>query len=609
MKFFDSTDLDGRTVRRQLSYAGIFLILIFVFSGNPACAEEIRSFTADLTVNHDGNLRVKEDIVVDFGNFVRHGLRRFIPITYNRGAGTYTLRLDVAGVTDDSNNPLTYRVDNTGPDVSLRIGDPYKIVTGVQSYSITYDVRKAINFFGSGPELYWNVNGTRWPWAIDKCVARFHPPFGVTPSQIHIAAYQGVMHSTVHARIVSQDSKGIVIEADHLKPGENLTVVYGLPEGSIKRPSLLDDVFIFIGDWLGLFLWPALTGIVLYLFWSFYGRDEKRVASIGVEWTPPPDLTPAEVGTLVDESVDTPDILSTLVDLASRGYLKIKTIPFDRGFFNLSQKDYQFTKTEPPKPEPKLKPHEQLFLDAVFPTLTNVSTLSDLKGKFALDIPYIRNAIWDSLLTKGMFTRDPETDVATFSAVGVAAIVFGIVLLFISTPGGHATAFGVIISGAMIAFSGKAMPQKTAAGSIAYARCKAFQRFVQTAEKQRIALLAKDDPTIFGRLLPYAMVLGAADKWADAFKDLMIKPPDWYDNSAFSTNTVFSPDIFVYDLGDSMHSISSGFTAAPIGYSGGGDSGGGFGGGSWTTGGGGGFSGFSGGSSGGGFGGGGGGSW
>jgi uncharacterized membrane protein YgcG len=608
MKFFDSTDLPRQTVSRQLTIVGLFLLLAFAASGNAAKAEEIHSFTADLSVNQDGNLKVKEDIVIDFGHFVRHGLRRFIPVTYNRGAGTYTLSLKVTGVTDASGNSLQYQVDNAGPDVSIRIGDPYKVVTGVESYSISYEVRKAINFFDSGPELYWNVNGTRWPYRIDKCIARFHPPFGVAARQVHLAAYQGVSHSTAHARTISQDSKGIVVQADNLKPGENLTVVFGLPEGSIKRPTLLDEIFIFIGDWLGLFLWPVLTGIALYLFWSFYGRDEKRITSIGVEWTPPPDLTPAEVGTLVDESLDTPDVLSTLVDLASRGYLKIKVIPYDRGFFNLSQKDYEFTKTQPPKAEPALKPHERLFLDAIFPTGTNINTLTSLKGKFALELPYIRNEIWGALLSKGLFSRNPENDVTTFGTIGAGVVICGIVLLLISTAAGRASAFGIIISGAIIAVSGRAMPQKTAAGSIAYARCKAFQRFVQTAEKQRIALLAKDDPTIFGRLLPYAMVLGAADKWADAFKDLMVKPPDWYDNSAFSNNsTIFMPDAFVYDLGDSMHSIASGFTALPTYTDGGG--GGGFGGGSWSSGAGSGFSGFSGGSSGGGFGGGGGGSW
>ena len=40
----------------------------------------------------------------------------------------------------------------------------------------------------------------------------------------------------------------------------------------------------------------------------------------------PTDLTPAEVGTLIDEQVDLRDISATIIDLAVRGYLKIEEL-------------------------------------------------------------------------------------------------------------------------------------------------------------------------------------------------------------------------------------------------------------------------------------------
>jgi uncharacterized membrane protein len=118
-----------------------------------------------------------------------------------------------------------------------------------------------------------------------------------------------------------------------------------------------------------------------------------------------------------------------------------------------------------------------------------------------------------------------------------------------------------------------------------------FARFVQLAEKERIRVLAKDDPTIFGRLLPYAMVLGVADEWADRFADLLTEPPDWYVPYGYGPGYAFSPHHFVRDLGSGMNTMGSTFSSQP-------QSSGGSGG-----------SGFSGGGSGGGFGGGGGGSW
>jgi hypothetical protein len=45
-----------------------------------------------------------------------------------------------------------------------------------------------------------------------------------------------------------------------------------------------------------------------------------------VEYEPPENLKPAEIGTLVDEYADDRDIVATIIDLAIRGYLKIKPL-------------------------------------------------------------------------------------------------------------------------------------------------------------------------------------------------------------------------------------------------------------------------------------------
>jgi len=64
--------------------------------------------------------------------------------------------------------------------------------------------------------------------------------------------------------------------------------------------------------------------------WIRYGRDPKATVGITSAWFDPPKtqngkrfLTPGEVGTLGDETVDMKDISATIVDLARRGYLII----------------------------------------------------------------------------------------------------------------------------------------------------------------------------------------------------------------------------------------------------------------------------------------------
>src|SRR5581483_9489600 len=110
--------------------------------------------------------------------------------------------------------------------------------------------------------------------------------------------------------------------------------------------------------------------------WLTRGRDPGNVNIAAVEWNPPKDLTPAEVGTLVDEMCDTQDIVSTLVDLAVRGYVRIEELP-PKGFV-FSAKDYKFTSLKERSEWPKLKGHEVRFLEGFFSNGDEV-TLQDLK--------------------------------------------------------------------------------------------------------------------------------------------------------------------------------------------------------------------------------------
>ncbi len=215
-------------------------------------------------------------------------------------------------------------------------------------------------------------------------------------------------------------------------------------------------------------------------------------------------------------------------------------------------------------------------------TSTHVN-LSNLKYKFYSDMRQIEKDIYKSMIDKGLFLQSPEDVRQSWICIG--GLLF--ILSFIAGQFQASYGVGLILSSIIIFCFSRTMPARTRKGCEALQQCLGFQRFVKLAEKERIRKLVTDDPTIFGRLLPYAMVLGAADQWAEAFRDLVTSPPDWY----ISNGSDFHTHSFVRDLGDSTRTMGQTFTAAPSSSAGSGGSG------------------FSGGSSGGGFGGGGGGSW
>jgi len=64
----------------------------------------------------------------------------------------------------------------------------------------------------------------------------------------------------------------------------------------------------------------APVGISIYMFWLSWTRGgDPQQDAIGVQYEPPNNLTPAECGALVDNSVALRAITATITDLSVRG--------------------------------------------------------------------------------------------------------------------------------------------------------------------------------------------------------------------------------------------------------------------------------------------------
>ena len=636
----------------------LFLCSFIFVSVQSAHAEIIRSFNSDVRLQKDSTLDVKESIVMDFQNASRHGIDRTIPVKYVRHNNTYSIYVKVLSVTDENNNPLHYKTSGHGDDLDIRIGDPDVLITGVHTYLLHYTVLRAVNFFNGNPEVYWNATGNESIFPIQEAASRFFPPPGVSVDQLVSKSYFGPPGAMSPASS-QNESDDVAFYTTNLNAGEGLTFAVQLPPGSVVPPSIAQTFWWFFVDWWPAFIVPLLALLILIALYLRGGRDIDGNQAVAVEWAPPSDLSPAEVGTLMDEHCDMSDIISTLLDLAARGYLQIHENE-SKGFLFLSSKDYTFVRNAPDPAGDTLAKHEREFLDGLFdssisqsleasmmseiamrqqtrpqpappsksaaganafglsdpaalltagtvgtkrpqpqiaatppisPTATNQAVqLSDLKDKFYTHVSPIRDYIYDELTSKNLFVHNPEETRGKYKGAALILAVAGFVLLTFSLP----WAIGFIISGALCYLSMKAMPAKTATGSRKLRDCEGFARFVKLVEKPRLQMMHKENPEIFGRLLPYAVVLGVADQWAEGFEGLLTEPPSWYFPYGYGTGYVFSSRMFMHDMGSSLNTMSSTFTSAPT---------------SSSSGAGGGFSGISGGFSGGGFGGGGVGSW
>lgn len=572
---------------RMHRFAALILLAVLasIVSASPSLADEITNFSTNLRILPDTTVDVHEDLTVRFST-PRHGIKRFIPVVYRRNGNDYKIDLKLQGVTSTGGQYVPYKTEKQGRDFFIVIGNPDKTVLGLHQYHIHYTVRRVVNFFEQAPELYWNATGNEWHMPIEKAVARVDFPRVQDKSEIRAKAFIGE-EGSAKTTAYTLDLNSATFSCSRLEPGEGLTVVVGLPAGHILKPTQWQEFLYLAADWWPLVILPLLTFSLCFNVWWYLGRDAIKRQAVSVEWEPPKELSPAEVGTLIDEKCDLSDIVSTLIDLAARGYLTIREFKTDSLFF-FRNKDYEFTRlpeSEQQKKSP-LNIYERRFLDAMFGWGRNdlkKVNLSDLKYRFYRELRKIESDIYKSMIDKGLFLQSPDDVRMSWYCIGSVLFIGA----FIAGPLQASFGFGFLLSAVIVWCFARTMPARTRKGCEALNQCLSFQRFVKLAEKERIRKLVTDDPTIFGRLLPYAMVLGAADQWADAFKDLITSPPDWY----ISNGSGFHTHSFVRDLGDGTRTMGQTFTSTPSSSAGSGGSG------------------FSGGSSGGGFGGGGGSSW
>jgi uncharacterized membrane protein YgcG len=561
---------------RIFALAGLAALLLAA----AASAERVLSWDTEIYLEAEDSFGVIERIRWDFEEASRHGILRDIPVAYGRARGAdYHIRLEVTKVTDADGQPHRWRVRRKGPLLEVRIGDPDRTVRGVNDYWIHYRVGRGILFLAEHDELYWNATGHDVKVPIASTRATVYLPGGLAPGDVEALCFTGRQGSIEQDCEMRAGVGAVAFEAERaLRASEGLSVVVGIPKGVIAEPSrlarVLDRVRDYLSAWMAL---PALVLAGLLAIWRRRGRDPVGGAAVPVRYEPPEGLSPAEVGTVLDERADLVDVSATILDLAVRGYLRIEETESD-GFLFLRDRDWRLAKL---REGDDLRVHERALFDRLFAG-REVVAISSLKNKFYQDLPAVRDAIYAAVSREDrFFPTSPERVRRAWMVAGIAAAGFGALLFVTETSPSAGAAFAA--SGLLVAAFSRAMPRRTRRGRAAYEQIRGFQEFVTRVDKDRLERFGGRTSERFERVLPYALVLGAADAWAEAFGDLYTEPPRWYTGRA---GRPFHTRAFVDELGGSLNAMGQAMSSAPrsagsgsSGFGGGGFSGGGLGGG------------------------------
>jgi uncharacterized membrane protein len=364
--------------------------------------------------------------------------------------------------------------------------------------------------------------------------------------------------------------------------GNNYPLFFMLPEELWFQISSLALVFL-----------PLILSLAVFYYLYRKGRDQGNERSIMPFFKVPGDLRPAELGVLYDDRADLDDLSATIIDLARRGYLKIKVIKTKKLVF-FSDRDFELIKLE--KETSSLKSYEQQLLESLFGADLKVS-VSELKNKFYRKLPKIRKKLYNEVTAAKLFVKNPDLVRKHYSVIALVGIIFSVLTALISflifdseliTPWLNTLRFVfwliLVVSLILLALY---MPAKTKKGTKIYYELLGLREYLQRAEKDYLQFTnaPEKNKETFSQFLPLAMVLGVVSEWSEAFSDLELKT-SWLEGEVAGSQLVFTNI-----LHDFSTTINQTFTSAPSsssartasGFSGfssgGGFSGGGFGGG------------------------------
>lgn len=571
-------------IMKRFIKTSLFLISLLLFLPKNVFASnyEITSFDAQITLNQDSSLTIKETIDANFLQ-AKHGIYRVIPYIYTNKGKTIKSRFKVLSVTNDSGLPVDYTIENFKQSKRLKIGDANLTVTGPQIYTIEYKVNDVVLDYGQGPEIYWNVTGTEWDAPIQKASAKVTSSFG----------------SITKTKCFGCDSSFTPNQADF--DGQmGLTIVVQIdPVNNLIMPSKVQKIINLILDNFGYILAIIPVSTMAYLWFTkgrdkkylsenvFYEPDSKATKSVPLfsrphlplVYSPINGLTPAEIGTIIDEKVDTKDIVAEIVELARLKFLTIKKVE-NKGFLGVKSTDYQLIKSQ--KTTEKLNKFQTTLLSKIFDTQDDIK-ISTLKNHFYKHLPDLKEKLYDQLQTKKLTEGNIENVRDKWVILGVLLnfLTIFIIIWFATSRTNNFSPVIIVFIGLIpsLIFANN-MPRKTAYGYSLHRQAVGLKYYLSHG-KWREEIMEKN--LFLEEMLPLAITLGVVSKLAKDMKVLGIEPPSYMQGMVMSS--------FVNDLNSFNTSMASNLTSSPgsSSYSG--------------------SSGFSGGGGGGGFGGGGGGSW
>ena len=288
---------------RRHNFSKILILLFFLLIiGQGALSlaaetEKIIDFQSRIFVHGDASMTVSETIsVICARDQIKRGIIREFPTKYKDTYGnSYSVGFEVISVLRDGRKE-PYHIEDSSNGKKVYIGrKSVHLEPGTYTYTITYKTDRQLGFFKDFDELYWNVTGNGWSFAIDHASAVVKLPAGAEILQT--AGYTGPHGSDGQDFISDFDEEGNVTFATTrwLRPKEGLTIAVAWPKGYVAEPTARDKLGHLLKDNRSAAIGAIglSTLLIFYLMaWFRVGKDPVKGPIIPL-FSPPKGISPA----------------------------------------------------------------------------------------------------------------------------------------------------------------------------------------------------------------------------------------------------------------------------------------------------------------------------
>jgi hypothetical protein len=400
---------------------------------------------------------------------------------------------------------------------------------GARTATVSYTVTGAVISNNGTPALQW-----RMLQGLSLGTDRFAATVNIPGAFSYVACTSGPPNSTTPCASASAGiGPGAPTFQDNARgPGEIVAVEIGFPPGTVAVNEQIDEHWTVgrafsvkplpLGIALGLLV---LGGIGLIAAHRRNGRDAVEDGDIHkpAEFVPVGegqsefrvvgDIRPGQIGTVVDERVDPIDITASLLDLAVRGHVLITELPTPNKY---ARTDWRLTRTPLDQvPDDDLRPFERVLLDAIAQPGESV-LVSELAPRVGGSVGDVQSALYDEMVQNGWFQRRPDATRTTWTRAALAGLIAAVAITVVLAIFTEFALVGValIILALGLMFIGQEMPARTLQGSALLAGLGALRSDLlsnPTDQMPRGRELSE-----LSEVLPYAVVLGGAERWLDA---------------------------------------------------------------------------------------------